>query len=176
MHPIMLRYWIGRQVTASERKLGASMEYIRHVLRVSIPEVLRLRKIGQLANQRKVLPAAPFHVARLVAVMAEDCGDCVKIELNLARQADVPPEILKAVVESRPSDLPEELGDVYLFAECIAHNSGDMEPLRSKIRQRYGESGLIEMSITMALCRAFPVVKRSLGYAGACDVKSLAIL
>lgn len=171
----MLRYLIGRQINALEKKLGASLEYLRHVLRVSIGEVLRLRKMGRLANQRKSLPAAPFHVARLVAVMAEDCGDCVKIELTLARQAGVPPEILKAVVESRPSDLPEELGDVYLFAECVAHNSGDMETLRSKIRQRYGEAGLVEMSVAMALARTFPSVKRSLGYASACDFKSLAV-
>ena len=65
-----------------------------------------------MTAERSALPAAPFHVARLVAVMAEDCGDCVMIEIHLAKEAGVPIEILRKVIEIRLSDLPEELGDV----------------------------------------------------------------
>lgn len=171
----MIRYFIGRQINAAEKSLGASMEYMRHILRVSVGEIFRMRKLALIASHRKALPPAPFHVARLVAVMDEDCGDCVRIELNLARQAGVPPAILKAVVDMRPSDLPEELGDAYLFAECVVQNSGDIEPLRSKVRRRYGETGLVEISIAIALARTFPVIKRSLGYATECNLKAITV-
>ncbi len=74
-----------------------------------------------------------------------------------------------------PSDLPEELGDVYLFAECIVQNSGDVDPLRSKMRQRYGEKGLVELAMAIALARTFPTVKRGLGYASTCDLKGMKV-
>lgn len=169
----MIRYFVGRQIDAAEKKLGASLDYLRHISRVSLTDLFRIRRLSKLVAERGSLPPAPFHVARLVAVMAEDCGDCVKVEINLSKQAGVPTEIIKNVVEMRPSDLPEELGDVYLFAECVVQNSGDVEPLRARMRQRYGERGLVELSSAIALARTFPVLKRGLGYATSCNIRSL---
>jgi alkylhydroperoxidase family enzyme len=169
----VIKYLIGRQINAHEKSLGASLDYLRHILRVSMPDFWRVRRLGQLNAQRRALPPAPFHVARLIAVMAEDCGDCVQIEVNLARSAGVRAEILRSTLAARPSELPQELADVYLFAECIVHNSGDIEPLRGKMRQRYGEQALVEMSLAIALARTFPAIKRGMGYASACNLRSL---
>lgn len=171
----MMRYWIGRRISAAEKTLGASLEHLRHILRVSVSELVRFWRFARLAERRRTLPPAPFHVARLVAILQEDCGDCVRIEAALARRDGVPPAILKAVVGLRPSDLPEELADVYLFSECVTQNAGDAETLRAKVRRRYGEEGLVEISLAIAFARVFPVVKRSLGYASACEVKSISI-
>jgi alkylhydroperoxidase family enzyme len=171
----MLGYFLGKQIDKAEKQLGASLDFLRHVARVSIPDLLRLRRLSLLANHRSALPPAPFHVARLVAVMSEDCGECVQIELNLARKAGVRAEHLQAVLAMRPSDLPEELGDVYLFAECVVQNSGDIEPIRSKMRHRYGERGLVELAMALALARTFPTVKRGLGYASTCNLKGIKV-
>jgi alkylhydroperoxidase family enzyme len=171
----MIRYWIGRRISAAEKALGASMEYLRHILRVSLGEFVRFWRFGRLADRRRTLPPAPFYVARLVAVLHEDCGDCVQIEAALARRDGVPASVLKAVVGLRPSDLPEELADVYLFTECVTQNAGDAETLRAKVRRRYGEEGLVEIAQAIAFARVSPVVKRSLGYASACEVKSISI-
>lgn len=171
----MIRFFIGRQIDAFEKKMGASMDHLRHIMRVSLPDLFRLRKFSQLANRRTALPPAPFHVARLVAVMAEDCGDCVQVEVNLSKEDGLASDLIKAVVEMRPSDLPEELGDVYLFTECIIHNSGDVEPLRAKMRQRYGERGLVELAMAIAMARSFPTLKRGMGYATSCNIRSLKV-
>ena len=171
----MLRYLIERQIKAQEKNLGVGLEYLRQIARVSIAELLGMNRLARLMNERNTLAPAPFHVARLVAVLAEDCGDCVRIEANLARQADVPADVVRAVLDLRPSDLPEDLGDVYLFAECTVQNAGDAEPLRSRIRSRYGERGLIEMVRAIALARTFPVIKRGLGYATSCQRQAIKV-
>jgi alkylhydroperoxidase family enzyme len=171
----MIGYFLGKQIDKAEKSLGGSLHYLRHVLRVSLPDFFRLRRLSLLLNQRLILPPAPFHVARLVAVMSEDCGECVQMEIHLARQAGVPADVVQAVISLRPSDLPEELGDVYLFAECVVQNAGDVEPLRTKMRHRYGEKGLIELSLAIALARTFPTVKRGLGYASTCNLKGMKV-
>ena len=171
----MIGYFVNNQIDKAEKAFGVSMDYLRHIARVSLADLLRLRKVGKLLAHRSALPPVAFHVARLVSVMAEECGECVQIEVNLARQAGVRAEHLQSVLAMRPSDLPEELGDVYLFAECIAQNSGDVDPLRSKMRQRYGEKGLVELAMAIALARTFPTVKRGLGYASTCDLKGMKV-
>ncbi|MBY0585678.1 hypothetical protein K2X85_00785 [bacterium] len=171
----MIGYLLGKQIDKAEKSLGASLHYLRHVMRVSLPDFFRLRRLGMLLNHRVALPPAPFHVARLVSVMAEECGECVQIEINLARQAGVPADVLQSILAMRPSDLPEELGDVYLFAECVVQNSGDVEPLRAKMRHRYGERGLVELAMGIALARTFPTVKRGLGYSSICNLKGMKV-
>ena len=169
----MIGYFVQRQLNATEKKLGVSVEYLRHIARVSLPDLFRVRRISQLLAKRSAIPPAPFHVARLVATIAEDCGECVQIEVNLAREDGVPKNVLQCVVEMRPSDLPEELGDVYLFAECVVQGSGDAETLRGKMRQRYGERGVVELALAISLARNFPTIKRGLGYATTCNLKAI---
>ena len=36
-------------------------------------------------------------------------------------------------------------------------------------RRHYGEEALVELAMTMAVCRVFPITKRALGYAQSCS-------
>ena len=103
-----------------------------------------------------------------VAARDADCGTCVQIEVNLARKAGMPVDLLKSVVAERPDDLPLDLAEVYRFAQAVVEARDD-EDLRQKMRDRYGEEGLVELALAMAACRVFPIVKRTLGYAKSCS-------
>jgi alkylhydroperoxidase family enzyme len=114
-------------------------------------------------------------VARLVATRDEDCGTCVQIEVNLAKKDGVSLAVIQAVLDSRPDDLPEELSDVYHFAEEVVTATGGEAPYRERIRRRYGEEALVELAMTMAACRVFPITKRALGYAQSCSAVSVQV-
>lgn len=164
----MLSRTINRRLAAEEAKLGGSLDWLRHIARVSLPAFVKFVAFTPLSKHRKALPPGPYHVARLVAVRAEDCGSCVKIELHLAKQAGVPAEVLRAAYHGRPDELPEELADVYRFAEAVV-GRGDDPGLRERIKVRYGEAGVVELAIAIATCRVFPTTKRALGYAVSCE-------
>ncbi len=169
----MLRSFIIARLKKDERRLGGSLEYLRHILRVSLPSFFKFIRIIPLAKYRKILPPGPYHVARLVATRDEDCGTCVQIEVNLARESGVAREHLQAVLDRRPVDLPEELSDVYRFAEGVVTASGQEDTLRQKLRERYGEAGLVELALALASCRVFPITKRALGYAVHCSAVTI---
>jgi alkylhydroperoxidase family enzyme len=164
----MLRYIINRRLDAAERDLGASLDYLRHIVRVSLGAFFKFAKIMPLASYRKTLPADPYHVARLVATRDADCGTCLQIEVNLARKAGVSKEILRAVIERRPQDLSEDLADAYRFADAVVRATGEEDALRERLCARYGEEALVEVALAIASCRVFPVTKRALGYAKSC--------
>jgi alkylhydroperoxidase family enzyme len=165
----MLRRLILTRIAAAERDLGVPLDYCRFILRVSLRAAFKFAKFLSVDEYRRVLPPVPCYVARIVAVRDEDCGTCVQIAVNQARKAGVAEEHLRAVLDRKLDGLPEELKDAYCFAEAVVTRNGDEDPLRERIRLRYGDEGLIEMALAIASCRVFPVTKRALGYAVSCS-------
>lgn len=168
----MLRRLIDRRLAAEEARLGASLDYLRHLARVSLPAFFKFSLFTPMARHRKALPPAAYHLARLVAAHAEDCGTCVQIEINAARRARVPAETLRAALEDRPADLAPPLDAVYHFARAVASGEDDAA-LRTRLRDAYGEEALAELALAIASARVFPTVKRALGYATACSIPAL---
>ncbi len=165
----MLRALIESRISSAEHRLGVPADYLRHVLKTSLRAFLKFTKIMPLAEYRRVLPVEPYHVARIVATQEEDCGTCLQIEVNLAKRDKVKPAVIRACMNGRPDDLPEQLADVYRFAQGVVRHSGDDDIYRERIREAYGDEGLVELAMAIAVCRVFPATKRALGFAQSCS-------
>jgi alkylhydroperoxidase family enzyme len=171
----MLRRLILARIASAEKNWGVSLEYCRFILRVSLRAFFKFGKFLAVDEYRRVLPAAPCYVARIVATQHEDCGTCVQIAVSQARKAGVPSEILRAVLDGKLDALPEELRDAYRFAEAVLTANGEEDACRERIRLRYGDEGLIEMALAIATCRVFPTIKRALGYAVNCSAVAVRV-
>jgi hypothetical protein len=165
----MLRRLLLGRITAAEKTLGVPLDYCRFMVRTSLRAFFKFGKFLGVDEYRRVLPAGPCYVARIVALQHDDCGTCVQIAVNQAKKAGLPTEVVRAVLDGRLDDLSEELRDAYLFSRAVVRVSGEEDALRERIRQRYGDEGLIEMALAIASCRTFPTVKRALGYAVSCS-------
>jgi alkylhydroperoxidase family enzyme len=169
----MLRALIESRISSAERRLGVPADYMRHILNVSLRAFLKFAKIMPVSEYRRVLPREPYHVARIAATREEDCGSCLQIEINLAKRDKVKPAIIRCCVNDKPDDMPEQLADVYRFAEAVVRHTGDEEMYRERIREAFGEEGLGERASAIAICRVFPTTKRALGFAQSCSEVSL---
>ena len=165
----MLRRLILGRIGSVEKEWGVSLEYCKFILRVSLRAFFKFGKFMAVDEYRRVLPVGPCYVARIVAVRDADCGTCVQIAVKQARKAGVPAEQLRAALDGNLNALPEELREAYRFAEAVITASSEQDALRERIRQRFGDEGLIEMALAIASCRTFPMVKRALGYAVSCS-------
>ncbi len=164
----MIRRFILYRLDKEERRLGASLDYLRHILRVSLSAFFKFAKIMPLATYRKTLPVDAYSVARLVATQHEDCGSCLQIEVNLAKSEGVSRDTIRATLNGEVEALSEQLADVYRFAEAVVRATDDDVVLREKVNQHYGDGGLVELALAIASCRVFPTTKRALGYAKSC--------
>ena len=164
----MLKWMIRKKLDSVERRLGVSVDYLRHLLGVSLSAFFKFTKIMPIAAYRRVLPREAAHVARIVAVRDEDCGTCLQVAVNISVQEGVPRHTLQAVLDSRPEMLPEPLADVYRFTEAVVRSSPEADKLRDRIRRHYGDAGLVELALAIASSRFFPIVKRTLGFATSC--------
>lgn len=164
----MLRWLIRRKLSGEEKRLGESMDYLRHIVNVSPMVFLRFASILPFANSRRTLPKEVWYVAQIVSLKREDCGPCLQITVNLAQRDRVDSDLIRAVLDGDVGRLAGELVDVYRFAQTIVNSDVDPNDLREKIRDRYGERGLIELAYAIAGSRIPPTVKRALGFAKTC--------
>jgi len=171
----MLRRLILGRIAAAEKAFGVPLDYCRFIVRTSLRASMKFAKFLAVDEYRRVLPAGPCYVARIVALQHDDCGTCVQMAVNQAKKAGVSAEVLRATLDGRLDDLSEELRNAYRFAEAVVKSSGEEGPFRERIRQKYGDEGLIEMALAIASCRTFPTVKRALGYAVSCSKVAVSV-
>ncbi|MEZ6099856.1 MAG: hypothetical protein R3E01_12880 [Pirellulaceae bacterium] len=164
----MLRWIIRRKLDSEEKKLGGSMDYLRHIVDTSPTAFFRFASILPFANSRKTLPNEAWFAAQLISVQNEDCGPCLQITVNLAKQAGLDATFIGAVLERRNEDLPSNIVDVIEFTAVAASGSDDPST-RNRLRECYGERGLVELAYAIASSRIPPTVKRVLGYAESCS-------
>lgn len=161
----VIRWLFEKRLRAIEDEQGVSLAYMRQILRVSPPLFLKFMKILPLARFRRVLPPEVYHLARIVTVRHEACGSCLEMEARLAKRATVNAVVLNAVLEADPCALPPELAEAYFFAEALAKRSSEEDTYRAAVLRRYGEAGLVELSMAIAVCRVFPALKQAMGCA-----------
>ena len=137
--------------------------------------VLKLGLLGPLGGHRRRLPLEAFHIARLRAVLAEDCGACAQMAVNEAMRAGVVPALLRAVVAGRLDDLPPDLATVCRFVDATLDHAPEQGALREPLRERFGEAGFIELALVIALSSFFPRFKRTLGHAQSCATRPVEV-
>jgi alkylhydroperoxidase family enzyme len=166
----MLGFLVRWKIRSAEKKLGEPLDYLRQMFEHAPGAFWEFTKVAKAAGYRNKLPAAPFHVARLVAVRIQDCGPCVQTVITLAKADGVEPSVLKATLAGDFEHLPEPLGDVARFAQAVTSGSGEQEAYRDRLRAVFGEDGIVELALAIALCQTFPVLKRGLGHAKSCSL------
>lgn len=166
----LLAFMVRRQ----EKVVGEPLDYL-HVVIAHAPGVVpKLGLLGPLGNHRKALPPAAKHAAVVRATLGEDCGACAQMAVNLAKADGVADDLLRAVVYNRLEELPVELADICRWVEEL-QAGGDPVGLRGRLRQHYGEAGLIELSLAVSLAAFFPRFKRGLGAATSCALRPVRI-
>ncbi len=159
----------GRIVKSMEARLGVRLEYLRTLVRVRPGVLRRLMLFLAAATPRSGAPRRAVHLAGLGATLALDCGECVQIAVNLARDDGVPAPVLAAAVEGRREELDPDDALLVAFGDAVTRGTGDMEELRLSLVERYGEEGAHELALAVAFAQFYPVLKRGLGMALSCS-------
>lgn len=121
-----------------------------------------------LARHRETVPPEASLVAGLVGVMAEDCGSCVQILVDMAREGGVHDAVIEAVLVADTSKMTGDAQIAFLFASAIVARSSAADDIREIVRQRWGDKGIVDLTMATQANRLYPMVKTGLGFAGSC--------
>ncbi|HUZ04617.1 MAG TPA: hypothetical protein VMU62_04615 [Acidobacteriaceae bacterium] len=164
----MIRWYLLRKIQAAEKFLGVPADETRYMLQHSVKALLAYRGLLKISRYHGPLPVDVYYTAKVAAYRQEDCGSCLQITVNLAKHDSVSSVLLNTLLAGRTEALPETLREVYQFAEEQA-NRVDNPELRERLRQRYGDDGLIALALAITSAGTFPTLKRALGFATSCS-------
>jgi len=165
----MTRWLLTKLLEWGKTQIGdVEMDYAYHLRDVAPSRLWRFSMIRVVEGGRKFTPADVYHAAGMAAAMVEDCGPCVQIHVNLALKDGVPADVLRGLAAHRLDHVPADAALGFAYGEAVAQ--GVMaDEMRDRIREKWGEQGLIELAFTIACARFYPGLKRGLGYAHTCE-------
>ncbi len=162
-------------IEAREREIGVPLTYQREMAEAAPGSALRLAEIGRLAREALSVPPQVAAIAALGAVIAEDCGDCVQIYVNLAAKAGIERRHIKAALENRVIELPPDLKLGFCFGRVVSENDPMLLEKGAAVEARFGRKALVDLAMQIALARFYPTVKRALGHSRSCSAATIDI-
>jgi hypothetical protein len=100
--------------------------------------------------------------------MAEDCGPCTQLGIDMAQRDGVDPAILRAIVARDYVAMPEDVALAARFTEATLRHAPEADDLREEVLRRWGKRGLISLAFAILSARMYPTLKYALGHGQAC--------
>jgi len=164
-----------RAIGDRESLLGVKLDYQRDMASAAPGSALKLNEIGRLIREGQSVPEHVALFAALGATLAEDCGECVQIYVNLSAKAEIAPDLIRAALDNRLADLPPDLKLGLCFGRVVSENDPMLLEKGAAIEARYGRKALVDLALVVALARFYPTVKRALGHSLSCSAVEIEV-
>ena len=170
----MLKALFNRYLDKFERTWGYDAGYMRQVLAVSPASFLKF-SLGTAAADRKAAPPEAIVAAALAGVLAEDCGPCTQLGVDMATAAGIKPTVLRALLAGDEAQMGETASLAWRFARAsLARDMAVADPLRDEIVRRWGEKALVAIGLSLVAARMYPTLKYALGHGKTCSKVTVA--
>jgi hypothetical protein len=164
----MLKWFLRRRIAAFERTWNYDASYMRDLVEADPQAMMAFGKAQGLSRYRKDVSLAPYCAAGITAVMAEDCGPCTQLGIDMAQREDVDPAVLRAVAARDHAAMPDDVRLAVRFTEATLRHAPEADDLREDVLRRWGQRGLISLAFAMLSARMYPTLKYALGHGQAC--------
>jgi hypothetical protein len=164
----MRKFIVRRMLRAFARRYGYDTSYLEMMLTESPTAFFKFAPVMKAAAHREVVPVEAAFAAKISGALAEDCGPCTQLTVDMALEAGMAKDQIEAVLRRDVGAMHEATALGFRFADAIVHHSADDEVRRDAVRTRWGEKGVIDLSMALQMGRLFPMVKLALGYAKEC--------
>lgn len=165
----MLKAFLSRQLARMERQFDYDASYMRQMLNVSPATFVKFGFVTQLVD-RKAAPGEILAAAGIAATLVEDCGPCTQISVDMATAQGVDPAVLRAILAGDEQAMGDVAALGWRFARAsMARDMETADPLRDEIVRRWGDKGLLAVSLAITTGRMYPTLKYAMGHGKACS-------
>jgi len=165
----MLTWFIKRRLAAFEKKYGYDASYLRDLADTDLRAFFKFARAASIGNYRRDIPSEALHAARLVAIVAEDCGPCTQLCVAFALEDGMSAKTIAAVLAGDEAAMPELAHLGYRFARAAIAHDPATDALRDEIVQRWGQRAAVALAFSLVNARLYPTIKYALGYGKACQ-------
>jgi hypothetical protein len=164
-----MRSWIARRtLRAFAKRYGYDVSYLLMMLNQSPAAFFKFAPLMKAAAHREAVPIDASFAAKMVGALAEDCGPCTQLVVDMALEAGMPRDQIEAVLRRDPRAMNEATTLGFRFADAVVRKATEDDEFRDAVRAQWGQKGVIDLTLALQMGRMFPMVKAGLGYAREC--------
>lgn len=164
----MRQFLTRTMLRAFRKRYDYDTSYLDFMLDKAPGAFFRFARISKVARYREVVPPEAYFAAKLVGALAEDCGPCTQLVVDMALENRVPESQIEAVLNRKSAAMADETVLAFRFADAIVRRSGAEDEAREAVRALWGDRGVIELTLALQVGRIFPMLKAGLGFAREC--------
>ena len=165
----MFKSFIKHMILKFGNRYGYDVGYMLHMLETTPEVVNSFNALSKLARYRKKAPLNAHMAAKLLGALNEDCGPCVQLAVDMARESGVASDQIEAVLTEDQAAMAPDTALGYRFASAIIARSTNEDAAREAVRSAYGDAAIIELTLASQVGRLFPMIKAGLGYGKSCS-------
>lgn len=164
-----MRSWIARRtLRAFAKRYGYDVSYLLMMLNHSPAAFFKFAPLMKAAAHREAVPIDASFAAKIVGALAEDCGPCTQLVVDMALEAGMPKDQIEAVLRREPRAMNEATLLGFRFADAVVRRASEDDEFRDAVQAQWGQKGVIDLTLALQMGRMFPMVKAGLGYAREC--------
>ena len=165
----MLRAFLNAQIRKMERTWTYDASYLHEMIDASPMSALKFSVLTGLADRRDA-PGEALAAAGIVGTLAEDCGPCTQIGVDMAAAGGVSPKVLRAILAGDEAAMGADAALGYRFAKtALEPRLEEADTVREEVVRRWGQKGLVALALTLTTARMYPTVKYALGHGKSCS-------
>jgi len=160
-------------LSAVDRMMGKDAVYVHALAAAPGHALAKYQAFLPFGTHRHAAPANLVAMARIGAVLVEDCGPCAIISARGALYDGVGRDTVNRALSGDP-----EAGDLktaFDFGRAIARQSADAAVLGEQIEATHGRDVRLELTVAAATVRVYPALKRGLGLGQSCALTPLRV-
>lgn len=166
---IAMRQFLARTMLRAFRKrYDYDTSYLDYMLDKAPDAFFKFARINKIARYRQVVPPEAYFAAKLVGALAEDCGPCTQLVVDMALEKKVPGDQIEAILNRKSAAMNDDTVLAFRFADAVVRRSGAEDEAREAVRALWGDRGVIELTLALQIGRMFPMLKAGLGFAREC--------
>jgi hypothetical protein len=164
-----MRSWIARRtLRAFAKRYGYDVSYLEMMLNCSPSAFFKFAPVMKASAHREAVPIDASFAAKIVGALAEDCGPCTQLVVDMALEAGMARDQIEAVLRRDPRAMNEPTTLGFRFADTVVRRAAEEDEFRDAVRAQWGQKGVIDLTLALQMGRMFPMVKAGLGYAREC--------
>lgn len=164
-----MRSWIARRtLRAFATRYGYDVGYLEMLLTESPSAFFKFAPLMKASAHREVAPVAASFAAKITGALAEDCGPCTQLVVDMALEAGMARDQIEAVLRHDPRAMNDTTRLAFRFADAVVRRAAEEDEFRDAVRAQWGQKGVIDLTLALQMGRMFPMIKAGLGFAREC--------